>query len=42
MSGNGMNEQDEIWQPKERREEEESKNRKDFEEECGTTDIASV
>lgn len=37
-----MNEQDEIWEPKARREEEESRNRKDFEEECDRTDTTSV
>ena len=38
----GMNEQDEIWEPEERREEEESKNRKDVEEKCDGTDTASL
>lgn len=38
-----MNVQDEIWEPKERRGKEESKNRKDFEEqECERTDTVSV
>ena len=37
----GMNEQDEIWEPEERREEE-SKNRKGVEEKRDGTDTASL
>lgn len=37
-----MKEQDSIWESKERREEKESENMKDFEEECERTGAVSV